>query len=83
MIWIFPLTFLSNGFVGMDSLPGWLQGAVRYSPVTTMNDALRAMFYGHGRAIATPVLQSVAWIVGITLVFLFLGVRQYKKAASR
>ncbi|MCO6006695.1 ABC transporter permease [Actinoallomurus purpureus] len=83
MIWIFPLTFLSNGFVTMNSLPGWLQQVVRYSPVTTMNDALRAMFYGHGRAVATPALQSVAWIVGITLVFLLLGVRQYKKAASR
>lgn len=83
MIWIFPLTFLSNGFVAMSSLPGWLQGVVRYSPVTTMNDALRAMFYGHGRAIATPALQSAVWILGITVVFLLLGVRQYKKAAGR
>jgi ABC transporter DrrB family efflux protein len=82
MVWIFPLTFLSNGFVGMQSLPGWLQGIVRYSPVTTMNNALRAMFYGHGQPLATPALQSIAWIVGITLVFLALGVRQYKKAAG-
>jgi ABC-2 type transport system permease protein len=82
MIWIFPLTFLSNGFVPMTSLPGWLQGIVRYSPVTAMNDALRAMFYGHGREIATPTLQSVAWIAGIVVVFLALGVRQYKKTAG-
>jgi ABC transporter DrrB family efflux protein len=82
MIWIFPLTFLSNGFVAMNSLPGWLQGVVRYSPVTTMNNALRAMFYGHGQSLATPAVQSIAWIVGITLVFLSLGVRQYKKAAG-
>jgi ABC transporter DrrB family efflux protein len=82
MIWIFPLTFLSNGFVGMKSLPGWLQGTVRYSPVTTMNNALRAMFYGHGQPLAAPALQSLAWIVGISLVFLSLGVRQYKKAAG-
>lgn len=82
MVWIFPLTFLSNGFVGIDALPSWLQW-VRFSPVSTMNDALRGMFYGHGKPIATPTLQSIAWIVGITLVFLYLGVRQYKKAASR
>jgi ABC-2 type transport system permease protein len=82
MIWIFPLTFLSNGFVPMTSLPGWLQGIVRYSPVTAMNNALRAMFYGHGQALASPALQSIAWIAGISLVFLALGVRQYKKAAG-
>ncbi len=82
MVWIFPLTFLSNGFVGMDALPGWLQSVVRYSPVTMMNNALRAMFYGHGRPLATPALQSIAWIVGISLIFLALGVRQYKKAGS-
>jgi ABC-2 type transport system permease protein len=82
MIWIFPLTFLSNGFVAMNSLPGWLQGIVRYSPVTTMNNALRAMFYGHGRALASPALQSIAWIAAISVVFLVLGVRQYKRAAG-
>jgi len=81
-IWIFPLTFVSNGFVPMTALPGWLQGAVRYSPVTQMNNALRAMFYGHGQPLASPALQSVAWTLGIIVVFLALGVRQYKKAAS-
>jgi ABC-2 type transport system permease protein len=82
MVWIFPLTFLSNGFVPMTTLPGWLQSVVRYSPVTQMNDALRAMFYGHGRALASPALQSLAWIAGLTVVFLALGVRQYKKAGG-
>lgn len=82
MIWIFPLTFLSNGFVPMASLPGWLRGVVRYSPVTKMNDALRAAFYGHGRALAVPALQSVVWIAAIAVIFLILGVRQYKKAAG-
>jgi ABC transporter DrrB family efflux protein len=82
MVWIFPLTFLSNGFVGMGSLPSWLRSIVRYSPVTQMNNALRAMFYGHGQPLATPILQSLAWIVGITMIFLCLGVRQYKKAAG-
>ena len=81
-IWIFPLTFVSNGFVPMTALPGWLQGVVRYSPVTQMNNALRAMFYGHGQALASPALQAVAWTLGIIVVFLVLGVRQYKKAAS-
>lgn len=83
IIWIFPLTFLSNGFVPMQTLPGWLQGIVKYSPVTSMNDAMRALFYGHGRELAGPLLQSVAWMVGITVVFLSLGVRQYKMAAGR
>jgi ABC-2 type transport system permease protein len=82
MIWLFPLTFLSNGFVPMTTLPGWLQGVVRHSPVTQMNDALRALFYGHGQPLASPALQSVAWIAGIALVFLALGVRQYKKAGG-
>jgi ABC-2 type transport system permease protein len=82
IIWIFPLTFLSNGFVPLQTLPGWLQSIVKYSPVTTMNDAMRGMFFGHGRAIASPLLQSVAWMIGITVVFLTLGVRQYKRTAG-
>lgn len=83
IVWIFPLTFLSNGFVPMQTLPGWLQGIVKYSPVTSMNDAMRALFYGHGREIFGPLLQSVAWMAAIVVVFLTLGVRQYKKAATR
>lgn len=83
IVWIFPLTFLSNGFVPMQALPGWLQTVVRYSPVTYMNDAMRALFYGHGRAVTAPVLQSAAWMIAITIVFLSLGIRQYKRAAGR
>jgi ABC-2 type transport system permease protein len=82
MIWIFPLTFLSNGFVPMGTLPGWLQSVVKYSPVTKMNDALRAMFYGHGQPLARPALESIIWMAAITVVFLALGVRQYKKAGG-
>lgn len=39
----FPLAFLSNAFVPLDYLQGWLQFAARLNPVTAILDALRSL----------------------------------------
>lgn len=36
MMILFPLTFLSNAFVPVETLPGWLAGFVRVNPVSTL-----------------------------------------------
>jgi ABC-2 family transporter protein len=78
-LWMFPLTFASAAFAPAASMPGWLQPFVEANPITVLTEALRALTTG-GPAIG-PVLQSIAWIGGLTLVFAPLAIRQYRRLA--
>ena len=85
-VWIFPLVFASSAFVAVQSLPGWLQGWAKINPVTITVNALRALTLGgntqhalQGGTIETHVLQAVAWIGGILVVFIPLAVRRYRR----
>jgi ABC-2 type transport system permease protein/oleandomycin transport system permease protein len=77
-VWVFPLTFASSAFVPIFTMPGWLQAFAKANPVTIVVDAMRALFLGVGPA-STLVLRSLAWIVAITLVFVPLAVRRYRR----
>jgi ABC-2 type transport system permease protein/oleandomycin transport system permease protein len=79
LIWLFPLTFLSSAFVPIDTMPGWLQAFANNQPVTYVVDAMRGMALGG--PIAAPLWKSVAWLVGIFVVFVPLAVRAYRKAS--
>jgi oleandomycin transport system permease protein len=76
-LWLFPLTFASSVFVPIQTMPGWLQAIVKVNPVTVTVDALRALLLGG--PVTTPVLQALAWTVGILTVFATLAVRQYRR----
>ncbi|WBB75791.1 ABC transporter permease [Micromonospora sp. WMMD1128] len=43
---VFPLLFLSNIFVGPDTMPGWLQAAVGVNPITRAVTAVRHAMAG-------------------------------------
>jgi oleandomycin transport system permease protein len=76
---MFPLTFGSNVFVQASTLPGWLQAWVQINPVTSLTGAIRGLTLGG--PIATPVIRSLAWALGIIVVFAPLAVRKYRKIA--
>lgn len=76
-VWLFPLTFASSAFVPLDTMPGWLQAFANATPVTPTVDAVRALL-NEGLPLQTPLLKSLAWIVGITAVFSTLAVRKYR-----
>ena len=76
---VVPLTFVSSAYVPVESMPGWLQPVVEANPITVLTEALRALTSG-GPATG-PVLQSIAWIGGLTLVFAPLAIRQYRRLA--
>lgn len=76
-VWLFPLTFASSAFVPLESMPGWLQAFARATPVTPTVNAVRALI-NDGLPLQRPLLESLAWIVGITVVFSTLAVRQYR-----
>jgi ABC-2 type transport system permease protein/oleandomycin transport system permease protein len=61
-------------------MPGWLQTFADINPVTVTVNALRALTLGGPTA--RPVLEALAWIVGILLVFVPLAVNRYRRAAG-
>ena len=43
MLVLFPLTFMSNAFVEVDTMPGWLQAFVNVNPVSHLVTAVREL----------------------------------------
>jgi len=43
---MFPLTFLSNVFVPIDTMPGWLQVFANVNPISVLTTAVRGLFHG-------------------------------------
>ncbi len=81
IIWVFPLVFASSGFAPVGTMPGWPQAFAKHQPVSVTIDASRALF--QGGPVATPLLSSVAWSVGIITVFGPLAVRTYRRSTSK
>src|SRR5438477_12708622 len=86
-IWMFPLTFASSAFVPVSSMPSWLQVFARHNPVSVLSDALRGLFHVNPALTAADtrwaLIQSVAWILGILLVFIPISVLRYRRTTAR
>jgi len=85
---IFPITFVSNAFVPIATLPTWLQPIAEWNPVSTLTAATRELF-GNPNPFATdnlpsqePILVTLMWIVVIVAVFAPLGVRKYRQTSK-
>jgi ABC transporter DrrB family efflux protein len=74
---VMPLTFASSVFARPDSMPRWLEAFVNVNPVTAMVDATRALMLGG--PVTDALVEALAWIVGITVVFAPLAVRAYRR----
>ncbi|HYT10221.1 MAG TPA: ABC transporter permease [Mycobacteriales bacterium] len=81
---IFPITFLSNVFVPLQTLPGWLQPVAEWNPVSTLTASMRHLFGNpnppNGTAFPAehPVLLTLIWTVVIVAIFAPLAVRRYR-----
>ncbi|HEY7470479.1 MAG TPA: ABC transporter permease [Acidimicrobiia bacterium] len=88
---IFPLTFVANTFVPLETLPAPLQTFAEWNPVSAVTQATRELFgnippgYPEPTAwpLQNPVLYTLIWVVILIAVFAPLSVRQYKRAARR
>lgn len=79
MMIMFPLTFMSNAFVPVDSMPGWLQGFVNVNPVSHLVTAVRELTNsGHA---GIHVVWALIGAAVITAVFAPLAVRAYMRNA--
>jgi ABC transporter DrrB family efflux protein len=73
-----PLVFASSAFVAVSSMPGWLQPFAGHQPVSVTASAARALTLG--TPVTSDLLQSLAWIAGILLVFVPVAVWRYRRA---
>lgn len=78
---LFPVTFISNVFVPLETMPAWMQGVVGANPVSLLADASRGLLLG-GPVLA-PALWSLAWALAITIVFAPLSVWALNRRLAR
>lgn len=76
---LFPLTFGSNVFVPVRTMPGWLRAFVDVNPVSHLTSAVRGLMLGG--PVAAPVFWTVVWMAAILAVFFPLAVRAYRRRA--
>src|ERR1039457_5510243 len=77
MMIMFPLAFLSNAFVPVDTLPGWLQAVTRVNPVSHVVSALRDLM--NGGALTAQVGWALLGCATVATIFIPLAVRSYSK----
>ncbi|MGW7520557.1 ABC transporter permease [Streptomyces sp. NPDC054796] len=75
---LMPLQFGSSVFVQPDTMPGWLQAFTEVSPLTHVADAARGLMLGHG-SVASPVLWTLVWSVGLTAVTAPVAIMKFRK----
>ncbi|MBF8377882.1 ABC transporter permease [Alicyclobacillus mali] len=79
MLILFPLTFLSNAFAPVNTMPKWLQVFVNVNPLSHLIAAVRSLA---NQGQATPdIAISLAGAAAIMLIFAPLAVRMYMRKA--
>jgi len=78
-IWVFPLTFASSAFVPTKTMPAAIRAFANVNPVSLAVDAVRGLTIGSPSPTG-PALQTLAWLVGLLLVFVPLAVYAFRRA---
>jgi ABC transporter DrrB family efflux protein len=88
LIWLFPVTFISNAFVDSSNMPGWLQPIADWNPFSATVQACRVLFGNPGVVHSSawpmqhPVWASLMWSVVIIVAFRTWAVRKYRSATA-
>ena len=74
-VFLMPLTFASNIFVGLQTMPPWLRAVVQHNPVTHLANASRGLM--HGQAVGADIAWVLAASAAIVLVAAPIALRMY------
>jgi ABC-2 type transport system permease protein len=83
LLWIFPVTFIANTFVPINTMPPGLRTVAEWNPLSAMAAAVRQLF-GNPTAQATawplqhPVPASIIWSLAISAVFAAVAVHRFR-----
>jgi ABC-2 type transport system permease protein/oleandomycin transport system permease protein len=76
-IWVFPLAFASSIFVPVETMKGGIRWFAEHNPISFTVNTVRALILG--TPVGDDLWYSLAWIVGILIVFVPLAVWRYRK----
>ncbi|MET8410137.1 ABC transporter permease [Streptomyces sp. NPDC005195] len=88
LIWLFPITFVSNAFVDSSRMTPWLRHVADWNPFSATVQACRQLFGNPGLSpsdawpMQHPVWASLIYSVLIIVVFRTLAVRKYRSATA-
>jgi ABC-2 type transport system permease protein len=80
IVLLFPILFLSTGFMPAALLPDWLDTVARFNPLTYLIDAERALVNDGWKW--TLILQSIGVTLLLGAVTLTGATRAFRKAIS-
>lgn len=82
----FPLTFISNTFVALQTLPVWLRGVAEWNPVSTVTASCRSLFGNpnpsalvHVWPLQHPELATALWSLVLLVIFVPVSIRLYRR----
>jgi len=76
-VFLMPLTFASDIFVGLDTMPGWLQAVVGNNPVTILANAARKLM--HGEPAGPEILRVLVATAIVLAIAVPVAIRLYRK----
>jgi ABC-2 type transport system permease protein len=88
LIWLFPVTFISNAFVDSSQMAPWLRHVADWNPFSATVQACRVLFANPGVSTSQAwpmqhsIRASVIYSVLIVLIFRTLAVRKYRSATA-
>ncbi|WP_199850626.1 ABC transporter permease [Streptomyces sp. CMB-StM0423] len=88
LVWLFPVTFVSNAFVDSTRMTPWLRHIADWNPFSATVQACRELFGNPGVSqsdawpMQHPVLASLIYSVAIIALFRTLAVRKYRNSAG-
>jgi ABC-2 type transport system permease protein len=88
LVWLFPVTFVSNAFVDSSRMTPWLRHIADWNPFSATVQASRELFGNPGVSGSSawpmqhPVWASLLWSILIIVVFRTLAVRKYRNATA-
>ncbi|MEV7786347.1 ABC transporter permease [Streptomyces sp. NPDC088106] len=88
LVWLFPVTFVSNAFVDSSNMTPWLRHIADWNPFSATVQACRELFGNPGVSTSNAwPMQHAVWaslIYSVLIIVLFrtLAVRKYRSAAA-
>ena len=88
LIWLFPVTFISNAFVDTSNMTPWLRHVADWNPFSATVQACRVLFANPGQSpsdawpMQHPVWASLIYSILIIAIFRTLSVRKYRSATA-
>jgi ABC-type multidrug transport system permease subunit len=88
---IFPLTFIANTFVPLETLPSVLRTIAEWNPVSSVTQATRELFGNippgtpepTAWPLQNPIIYTLIWVVIFIAIFAPLSTRRYRTLAHR